>query len=134
MPLRIDLLADPTFRQDIMDLITRLIREKGDEIIRETVMSAGWLEDRVAAYLCKHPLDGLVWTKLMEAIQAAPSPVIKAVKDAVMPGLHEALRLMFDDKFRKFEADAQRWVERQVDQSVRLVLSGLVKDTATGKR
>jgi len=60
MPLRIDLLADPTFRQDIMTLITRLIRDKGDEIIRETVMSAGWLEDRVAAYLCKHPLDGLV--------------------------------------------------------------------------
>lgn len=134
MPLRIDLLADPTFRQDVMDLLSRLIREKGDEIIRDVVMSAGWLEERVAAYLLRHPLDGLVWNKLMEAIQAAPSPVIKAVKDAVLPSLHEVLHRLVADEFRKFETNAQRWVERQVDQSVRQVLSGLVKDTAPGKR
>lgn len=134
MPLRIDLLGGPTFRQDVMTLLGRLVSDKGDEIIRETVAGAGWMEDRVAAYLQRHPLDGILWTKVMDAFKAAPSPVIQAVKDAGLPGLHEALRNLVDDKFRTFQSHAQTWVERQVDQSVRQVLSGLVKDPAPGKR
>lgn len=126
MALRIDLMQDPTFRKDIMDLIGGMLRDLGEVTIRAVVKEEGWLEKRVDAYVLRHPMDAVVWDKIVHAIRATPGPIIAAVKDAVLPDLRRSLDAVIGQHMTAFKKDAQKWVEQTVRAELQRLLGNVV--------
>jgi len=126
MALRIDLMQDPTFRKDIMDLIGGMLRDLGEATIRAVVKEEGWLEKRVDAYVLRHPMDAVVWDKIIHAIRVTPGPVISAVKDAVLPELRRSLDTVMGQHMTAFKKDAQKWVEQTVRAELQRLLGSVV--------
>lgn len=54
--LRVNLMTDPEFRKDILDMTRSILKEVGQSIIVETIKAEGWLESKVMAYLNSQPM------------------------------------------------------------------------------
>lgn len=55
--LRVNLLEDPTFRKDLLDMARGLLRGITETVIAETIAKEGWLQQRLDAYLTKNPIE-----------------------------------------------------------------------------
>lgn len=55
--LRVNLLEDPTFRKDLLDMARGLLRGIAETIIAETIAKEGWLEQRLDSYLTKNLIE-----------------------------------------------------------------------------
>lgn len=76
--LRVNLLEDPTFRKDLLDMARGLLRGIAETVIAETIAKEGWLQQRLDAYLAKNPIESLIVVALRKsgwldrpAVQAA---------------------------------------------------------------
>lgn len=78
--LRVNLLEDPTFRKDLLDMARGLLRGIAETVIAETIAKEGWLQQRLDAYLAKNPIEGLV-TKVLRQSGWLDRPAVQSVLD-----------------------------------------------------
>ncbi len=64
--LRVNLLTDQEFRDDILKLARSLLKEVGQSIIVETINKEGWLQERINTYLSSQPVYKVIESYLQK--------------------------------------------------------------------
>ncbi|TXH43558.1 MAG: hypothetical protein E6Q97_33910 [Desulfurellales bacterium] len=108
--LRVNLLEDPTFRKDLLDMARGLLRGIAESIIAETIAREGWLQQRLDSYLAKNPIEGLVATALRKGDYWNPPPVQAAIDKRV----DDRIRRHLDLDHKLSEQDLRRLIREEI--------------------
>lgn len=92
--LRVNLLEDPTFRKDLLDMARGLLRGIAESVITETITKEGWLQQRLDAYLAKKPIEGLIAAALRQGDYWNRPPVQAAIDKRADDRIAEHLRTL----------------------------------------
>lgn len=99
--LRVNLLEDPNFRKDLLDMARGLLRGIAETIIAETLAKEGWLQQRLDSYLAKNPIENRVEQMLRMTVGRSDwwgLPAITQAVDARIDAKLKAFKASIDEQ------------------------------------